>query len=99
MDQVVEQATSSGVDAIQLHGTEDVDFVQALRSRLPGTWVLKVVHIPASTEDASGTESLDGLQSKLASYGAQCDALLLDTSVKGGPSGGTGAGRRTAAGH
>jgi len=90
LEQVVELATASGVDAIQLHGAEDTGFVTELRRLLPGAWVLKVVHIPARSEADGAAAEADGLRDRLASY-AGCDALLLDTSVKGGPSGGTGA--------
>lgn len=93
MDEVVERASTTGVDAVQLHGGEDVPFISELRSRLPSTWVVKVVHLPPRGDDAEAgmTAKLEELKSKLLAYGNVCDALLLDTAVKGSNSGGTGA--------
>jgi len=93
LEEVVQSVKTSGVDAIQLHGGEDIEFIKGLRARLGSAWILKVVHIPAkSSADADvAAQGLEDLKSRLLSYGGLCDALLLDTSVKGNPSGGTGA--------
>lgn len=92
LEEVVGQATSVGVDAIQLHGGEDPEFVAELQKRMPRTWVLKVVHLPPRSEVGATSEAeLQELQGRLAKYATLCDALLLDTAVKGAPSGGTGA--------
>lgn len=93
LDEVVDLATRSDIDAVQLHGSEDIDFIKALRSRLPGRWVVKVIHIPSvSGEEAPGASAAsEQLKARLDCYAPSCDALLLDTSVKGNVSGGTGA--------
>mmetsp|Transcript_124728 Transcript_124728/g.233252 ORF Transcript_124728/g.233252 Transcript_124728/m.233252 type:complete len:591 (+) Transcript_124728:105-1877(+) len=93
MEEVVERASSTGVDAVQLHGGEDILFISELRSRLPSKWVVKVVHLPPRGDDAEAemTAKLEELRRKLDAYGDVCDALLLDTAVKGSNSGGTGA--------
>lgn len=89
LEDVVEAATRAGVDAVQLHGREDVAFIKELRSKIPGKWVFKVLHIPAKSETQSG-EELSLLRASLASFGSVSEALLLDTSVKGQVTGGTG---------
>jgi len=95
MDQPLEEVTAgasaSGVDAVQLHGGEDVEYVAKLRISLPGVWLIKVVHLPPQAEANATDSELQALRDRLGSYGAVCDALLLDTAVKGSSSGGTGA--------
>ncbi|CAJ1354077.1 unnamed protein product [Effrenium voratum] len=86
VEEVAERAAAAGVDAVQLHGGEDVAFVKELQKRLPDTWLIKVTHLPPG--EASG--ELKELKESLLSYGEVCDALLLDTAVKGSHSGGTG---------
>mmetsp|Transcript_36935 Transcript_36935/g.119121 ORF Transcript_36935/g.119121 Transcript_36935/m.119121 type:complete len:593 (-) Transcript_36935:100-1878(-) len=90
LDEVVETSVAVGLDAVQLHGSEDTAFISELRKRLPHAWVLKVVHLPPRGEsDAAGLS--EELRSSLTARAALCDALLLDTAVKGSVSGGTGA--------
>lgn len=91
LDEVVKLAAATGVDAVQLHGGEDVAFVQELRKQLPSVWVIKVVHLPPRGEDSASEAELGELRRQLLAYGEHCDALLLDTAVKGTHSGGTGA--------
>lgn len=87
LEEVVTATQESGLDAVQLHGKEDVKFIQEIHRRLPGTWVMKVLHVPASAEGGADTDQLKAL---VTSYGEVCDSLLLDTAVKGSASGGTG---------
>lgn len=91
VEEVVASASAAGVDAVQLHGGEDTDFVAKLRTALPGVWLIKVMHLPPQGEDDADGANLESLQKRLHEYGAVCDALLLDTAVKGSVSGGTGA--------
>lgn len=91
LEQVVQCAAGASVDAVQLHGDEDVNFVSELRRRQPTWWILKVVHLPPRGEDDAEAASVALLRSRLAAYAGICDALLLDTAVKGERSGGTGA--------
>lgn len=87
LEEVVTATRESGLDAVQLHGKEDVTFIQEIHRRLPGIWVIKVLHVPASAEGGADTDQLKAL---VTSYGEVCDSLLLDTAVKGSASGGTG---------
>lgn len=91
IDEVVKRSMEVGVDAVQLHGAEDPDFVTELRRRLPRSWVLKVVHLPPRGDGPSSDVAFQELKSRLEKYASNCDALLLDTAVKGSVSGGTGA--------
>jgi len=90
LEEVVQQATAAGVDAVQLHGKEDIAYVEEIRRQLPTTWVFKVVHLPPKGGEGDSQAEMDELKKSLLSYGALCDALLLDTAVKGSASGGTG---------
>eukprot|EP00927_Polykrikos_kofoidii_P028570 TRINITY_DN24918_c0_g1_i1.p1 TRINITY_DN24918_c0_g1~~TRINITY_DN24918_c0_g1_i1.p1 ORF type:complete len:606 (+),score=119.78 TRINITY_DN24918_c0_g1_i1:42-1820(+) len=94
LDDVVEKVHGSGVDAVQLHGGEELPFIEELRKRLPHVWLIKVVHLPPKRSGDAEWESssdLDELRVKLEDYRKVCDAVLLDTAVKGCHSGGTGA--------
>lgn len=93
LEEVVQRTVEAGVDAVQLHGGEDVAFIKELRRRLPHTWVFKVVHLPPQAEGTAGGEdaAMETLRDRLAVHAAVCDALLLDTAVAGSNSGGTGA--------
>jgi len=91
LEEVVEKTQGAGCDAVQLHGKEDIAFVSQLRARLPHAWIFKVVHLPPRGDaDADGEASREQLRARLSEYAAVCDALLLDTAVKGSVSGGTG---------
>lgn len=85
LEEVVEHASATGIDAIQLHGVETTDFVKDVRRHLPDVWIMKVLHIP--TGDQASDYSV--LQAQIESYCEVCDALLMDTAV-GSASGGTG---------
>jgi len=91
--EIEQLAQESCIDAIQLHGREDVEFVSQLRTTFPDTWILKVVHIPPRSDGtANGVQDhQEELRTRLLSYAELCDGLLLDTSVAGSASGGTGA--------
>lgn len=89
LDEVVAKAQAAGVDAVQLHGNEDVAFIHTLRAQLPGVWVLKVVHLPPRGDAAPEAET-EELRKRLLTFAPLVDALLLDTAVKGSVSGGTG---------
>jgi len=90
-EEVIASASSAGVDAIQLHGGESPDSVGELRKSLSGVWILKVVHLPPRSDCDERSKSMEVLKSKLDAYSSVCDAILLDTAVKGSNSGGTGA--------
>merc|ERR1712039_343407 len=89
IDEIAEACAGAGIDVVQLHGKEDTDFVNAVRQRVLGVWIVKVVHIPAANSDgANGNGAADvteKLKAVLESYSHVCDAMLLDTSVKNGP--------------
>jgi len=90
--EIVDRVNTVGLDAVQLHGGESVEFLAELIQKLPKTWVVKVVHLPPCGEQGIEDEDvLQKLKGLLEAYAALCDAVLLDTSIKGGPSGGTGA--------
>lgn len=92
IDEVAASAAAAGVDAVQLHGAEDIEFVREVRKRLPSCWVIKVAHLPASGEDDEAAAAAAGeLKARLTAFGALCHGLLLDTAVKGVAAGGTGA--------
>lgn len=82
-------AREAGLDLIQLHGRETVEYISKLE--LP---CIKVVHIPAPvmTADALDVEatSLSLLQEKMEAFAGHAVAVILDTSVRGDASGGTG---------
>ncbi|CAL1141776.1 unnamed protein product [Cladocopium goreaui] len=105
MDQPLEEVSATALavelDVVQLHGAEDAKFVEELQKLLPDTWLIKVVHLPPKTSAKNGEGQLAQLKEKLSlamagplsdrsSY-ISCDAILLDTAVKGSNSGGTGA--------
>lgn len=94
MDQPLEEVSATALavelDVVQLHGAEDAKFVEELQKLLPDTWLIKVVHLPPKTSAKNGEGQLAQLKEKLSSY-TSCDAILLDTAVKGSNSGGTGA--------
>lgn len=75
----LETADKAGLDAIQLHGSENADYIRALRLLLkPGTEIWKAVRIDAGHMPVPGSlEQLDA------------DRILLDTYIAG-TSGGTG---------
>lgn len=81
LDEVNKLALEAGVDMIQLHSTEDPEF--EAQCALP---VIRVVHVDADASASEKTLPVD--DSKLLDGPAA--ALLLDTSIKGGASGGTG---------
>mmetsp|Transcript_85000 Transcript_85000/g.177646 ORF Transcript_85000/g.177646 Transcript_85000/m.177646 type:complete len:592 (+) Transcript_85000:79-1854(+) len=92
LEEVVEKASGSCVDAVQLHGGEDVAFVRSLREKLPDLWMIKVVHLPPRSDAPDDDAVVERtLKERLLQYAEVCDALLLDTAVKGSHSGGTGA--------
>lgn len=90
-EEVISSASAAGVDAVQLHGGEDSAFAAEVRRGLPGVWIAKVVHLPPRGDGEVAGSELEALRSQLGVYAASCDALLLDTAVKGSHSGGTGA--------
>ena len=70
-------AAACGLRAVQLHGSEDGDYVRALKKRLPsGTQVIKAVRVRDAT-------------SLIDAAALPCDLFLLDTWRPGG-GGGTG---------
>lgn len=98
VDEVVTLAEGAGFDGVQLHGSEDVTFVELIRERLPSLWILKVLHLPSQIDQnksGGGIGDEDGmaeLRRHAMAYGMACDALLLDTALPGSnQSGGTGA--------
>lgn len=71
-DNIIDTVTKAGLQGIQLHGNESVDFVGTLRRQLPDTTVIKVIRI--------GKDS--GLASENLAHFNQnqnVDALLFDT--------------------
>merc|ERR1712232_1182359 len=91
IDEIINRTSAVDLDAVQLHGIESADFVKELRGKLPGVWVVKVVHLPPRGDAvAKADANLQELRARLIAYAALCDALLLDTSIKGAVAGGTG---------
>ncbi|MEX0638902.1 MAG: phosphoribosylanthranilate isomerase [Balneolaceae bacterium] len=70
LDDVIEIASSTGIDLIQLHGTESPDYCNMVD--LP---VIKAFHIGPGTRR-------DELEKKIAEYRGAADYFLLDTGSK-----------------
>merc|ERR1712194_588456 len=88
---VVATVEDVGVDAVQLHGAEDVNFLKSLREALPSCWIIRVVHLPPCGDaDTLGEQEMEELKRKIDGYRPVCDIILLDTAMKSGPTGGTG---------
>merc|ERR1712039_772478 len=82
IDEIAEACAGAGIDVVQLHGKEDNDFVNALRQRVLGVWIVKVVHIPAANSDGANGAPANGaadanekLKAILESYSHVCDAM------------------------
>jgi anthranilate synthase/indole-3-glycerol phosphate synthase/phosphoribosylanthranilate isomerase len=84
MDQPAEEvgalAEAAGLDLIQLHGGETPEFASSLP--LP---TIKVLHVPAGEQTA-----VAAIVASAEPFVGVAAAVLLDTKVKGGASGGTG---------
>jgi phosphoribosylanthranilate isomerase len=70
------------LDAVQLHGSESVEYVHKIRSLLPDLEVIKAIAIPSSCTP-------EEFHALIAPYEACVSTLLLDTK-SGEASGGTG---------
>ena len=81
LEEVNEIAQASGIDLIQLHGNESVAFAKGCCRP-----VVRVVHVEKSLGDAK--KLLESVEHDAPKAGYA--AILLDTSIKGGSSGGTG---------
>jgi phosphoribosylanthranilate isomerase len=89
LEEVTDLVRSSGVDLVQLHGDEDVDFAASL-SRATGVPCIKVLHVPHDcTADAAGVERVVGAALRPGKLGGGPVGILLDTSV-GASRGGSG---------
>lgn len=91
MDQPIEEvnkiANETGIDIIQLHGSESIDY--ASQCNKP---VIKVLHVHEDTTVAKLKESIHVIAESqgINSNRNKIVAVLLDTTVKGSNSGGTG---------
>lgn len=70
-------AVESGIDSVQLHGSESVEYCAELRNHLPSLSIIKAIRV----RDARDLDQIRSYEN--------CDALLLDTYVEG-VAGGTG---------
>lgn len=86
-DQSVEEINAiisqCGLDLVQLHGEEQADDIDKIS--VP---CVKVIHVPL---EMTGAESLvENIQDKIVSFAGRAIAIILDTSIRGDRSGGTG---------
>lgn len=73
---IAECVEAGAIDVVQLHGDEDSGFVEALRSRLPGTKIIRAIRVATEEDVLKGRE-------------IPADYLLFDT-FQAGQVGGTG---------
>ncbi|NJN88612.1 MAG: phosphoribosylanthranilate isomerase, partial [Leptolyngbyaceae cyanobacterium SL_7_1] len=67
LDEIVEVVAIADLNAVQLHGTESVEFCQQLRDRLPGVELIKAFRV----------RSMETLN-QVNGYAAAVDTFLLD---------------------
>lgn len=70
-DFIREKTQDFGLDIIQLHGSEETDFIRRLRAELPNQTVVKALNV-AREEDLKQSERYESL----------CDFLLFDTKAE-----------------
>ena len=66
-----EKVGEFGLDILQLHGSEDEDFIRQLRSELPSLLIVKALNV-AHKEDLEQSERYEGL----------CNYFLFDTKAE-----------------
>ncbi len=66
-----EKVREFGLDILQLHGSEDEDFIRQLRAELPSLTLVKALNV-AREEDLEQSKRYEGL----------CDYLLFDTKAE-----------------
>ena len=66
-----EKVREFGLDILQLHGSEDEDFIRQLRTELPSLLIVKALNV-AHKEDLEQSERYEGL----------CDFFLFDTKAE-----------------
>ena len=66
-----EKVRDFGLDILQLHGSEDEDFIRQLRSELPSLTLVKALNV-AREEDLEQSKRYEGL----------CDYFLFDTKAE-----------------
>jgi len=66
-----EKVREFGLDILQLHGSEDEDFIRQLRSELPSLTLVKALNV-AREEDLEQSKRYEGL----------CDYFLFDTKAE-----------------
>lgn len=74
LEQVVSDYQTGIIDAAQLHGGENAEYIKALKKAAPGLELIKAVRV-RSAEDVESSQDFD------------TDYLLYDTFVKGVPGG------------
>ena len=80
INRVVEEC---GLDLVQLHGEESVDHINGIRAPC-----IKVVHVPR--EESEKESLLASIRGRISAFSGHAVAIILDTSVRGDRSGGTG---------
>ena len=68
---IQEKVGEFGLDILQLHGSEDEDFIRQLRSELPSLTLVKALNV-AREEDLEQSKRYEGL----------CDYFLFDTKAE-----------------
>ena len=86
-DQSIEEINAAvddcGLDVVQLHGEESVEHIAGIRAPC-----IKVVHVPREVSEEKAL--LANTRERIALFSGHAIAIIMDTSVRGDRSGGTG---------
>ena len=72
LDTVELIAKKAGLDYVQLHGCEDLEYITNLKNRLPNTKIIKALNIESSDDF-----------SKIDYYNDSCEYIILDSKAPG----------------
>ena len=72
LDTVELIAQKAGLDYVQLHGCEDLEYITNLKNRLPNTKIIKALNIESSDDF-----------SKIDYYNDSCEYIILDSKAPG----------------
>ena len=83
VDEINAAIDNCGLDVVQLHGEESMEMIDSIRAPC-----IKVVHVPR--EDSEQRSLLRSIRDRISLFSGRVVAIILDTSVRGDRSGGTG---------